>query len=81
MVKGVTSAHHEEVGGLLVVSSDFSSSSDSRSEAATCERQFAVYMYLTDYLPYGTVPYLTIAISKHVIRLLCLDIVARLRHI
>ena len=38
MVKGVTNDHHEEVVGLPVVSSDFASSSDLRSEAATGER-------------------------------------------
>jgi hypothetical protein len=42
-ITGVSSAHHEEVGGLCVASPDFASSSDSRSRAATSERQIGTH--------------------------------------
>ncbi len=54
-VIGVTNAHHEEVGVLLVVSSDFASTSDSRSEAAKGERHYTLYFRLLTTISYYNV--------------------------
>ena len=45
-VTGFSSAHHEEVRGLRVVSPDVASSSDSRSEAATREPLKPNYVHI-----------------------------------